>query len=68
MHYNNLINDSGLFRINYKYLPPDESTIRKVLDKTGVHNIEELNDGPWEVWISVNDSVDNTLSILCSNQ
>lgn len=70
LHYNDLLNDPGLQRIKNTNNLPDESTIRKVLDKIKVDNIKELKevmnsllnkkaelDGPREVWISVDDTV-----------
>jgi len=76
-HYNDLNNDPGLLRIKGKDTNPDESTCRKLLDKTEAENITQLKqtmksllnkkaklDGPREVWISIDDSV----SILYGNQ
>ena len=69
-HCNDLLNDPGFQRIKNTEILPEESTIRKVLDKTDVHNIKELKevmnslltkkarlDGPREVWISIDDTV-----------
>ena len=36
LHYNDLLNDPGFARIKDNNIPPDESTIRKVLDKEEV--------------------------------
>ena len=44
LHYNDLINDPGFARIKDNNIPPDESTIRKVLDKAEVQNITELKE------------------------
>jgi len=70
LHYNDLINDPGFARIKANNISPDESTIRKVLDKAEVQNIKELKkvmnsllakksklDGPREVWVSIDDTV-----------
>ena len=69
LHYNDLLNDPGFARIKDNNTPPDESTIRKVLDKVEVQNITELkeamnsllekkseHDGPRQVWISIDDT------------
>src|SRR6056297_3240901 len=42
LHYNDLLNNPGFARIKANNTPPDESTIRKVLDKAEVQNITEL--------------------------
>jgi len=70
LHYNDLLNDPGFARIKANNISPDESTIRKVLDKAEVQNIKELKkvmnsllakksklDGPREVWVSIDDTV-----------
>ena len=70
LHYNDLLHDPGFLRIKDTNSLPEESTVRKVLDKIDVHNINELKevmnslltkksklDGPREVWISVDDTV-----------
>ena len=70
LHYNDLLHDPGFLRIKGTNSLPEESTVRKVLDKIDVHNINELKevmnslltkksklDGPREVWISVDDTV-----------
>lgn len=69
LHYNDLLHDPGFLRIKDTNSLPEESTVRKVLDKIDVHNINELKevmnslltkksklDGPREVWISVDDT------------
>src|SRR6056297_1778208 len=70
LHYNDLLNDPGFLRIKDNRTLPDESTVRKALDKIEVQNIKELKevmnsllakksklDGPREVWISIDDTV-----------
>jgi len=44
LHYNDLLNDPRFTRIKDNNTPPDESTIRKVLDKAEVQNITELKE------------------------
>ena len=77
LHYNDLLNDPGFLRIKDNSTLPDESTVRKALDKIEVQNIKELKevmnsllakksklDGPREVWISIDD----TVSTIYGNQ
>ncbi|MBS3810948.1 MAG: hypothetical protein KGY44_03690 [Halanaerobiales bacterium] len=44
LHYNDLLNDPGFARIKDNNIPPDESKIRKILDKAEVQNITELKE------------------------